>query len=199
MDFITPIFNLLKWLWPYIKKFIPYIIIAAMCLLIWILWGRLRHFQSESERHKHNTSELFHVANYMAQDIELNRAEIRKIGALDSTLKSLNLRPKHVKEFHEIKAETTIIERVRIDTVNGSGYIPLNYGCVSGGVTLQGDSADIDLKNDLDLIIVTSLERPKNWFWNGKWNPKKWPINTAVHNKCDSNMTWELNRRVRVK
>lgn len=196
MDFITPIIN---FVWPFIKKALPYLIIVLLIAFIALLWHRLRMAQSDADAYRHNTGQLFQVANHMAQDIELNRRELRKIASLDSTIKALKIRPKYVTEIHDIKGETVYVDVVRFDTVGGIAHVPLNYGCISGHVTVAGDSAIVDVRNNLDLSIVSHLERPKGWFWKGEWNPKGWPINTVVVNKCDTSMVWEVNRRVRVR
>lgn len=196
MDFISPIIN---FIWPFIKKALPYLIIFALVGFIALLWHRLKMANADADAYRHNTGQLFQVANYMAQDIELNRRELRKVAALDSTIKALKLNPKHVTEIHNIKGETVVVDILRVDTVGGFTYVPLNYGCITGGVTVDGDTALVDLRNNLDLSIVSHLERPKGWFWRGEWSPKDWPINTVVVNKCDTAMRWEVNRRVRVR
>lgn len=200
MDFITPILNIII---PIIRKIWPYIIMSILAVIIWILYARMIKAKEEARRHKQNTAQMFEAANYMAKDLELTRNELKNIAYLDSTVKDmakrLNIKPKHITEIHNIEGETTIIERVRIDTVNGSGYIDMTKGCLSGGVTIGKDSADINLTNNIDIEVVTHLDRPKGWFWKGQWAAKKWPINTVVTNKCDTNMTWINNTRVKIR
>lgn len=190
MDFITPI---IKIIWPLIKKFWPYIIISVLIAVIWLLHNRKEHFKAESMRNEANTSNLLLPPSAQVQLVELTKTQIKQNKAIKKTFDSLALemkvRPKNVKEIHQIRGETIIHHTTKIDTIiiEGKKSITAEYKneCLNAKVVM-GDSAEWDIKQKISLDIIATRDKPKNWFWRGLWNKNKWGVSIDIVTPCDS-------------
>jgi len=190
MDFITPI---IKIVWPLVKKLWPYIVISALIAVIWVLHNRKEHFKEESRRNEANTNNLLLPPSAQVQLVELTKAQIRQNKAIKHTFDSLALelkvKPKNVKEIHQIRGETIIHHTTKIDTViiENKEALTAEYEseCLSAKVVLS-DSAQWDIKQKIALDIVATRDKPKNWFWRGLWNKNKWGVSIDIVTPCDS-------------
>lgn len=200
MDFITPIINIV---WPLIKKLWPYIIISVLIAVIWLLHNRKEHFKAESMRNEANTNSLLLPPSAQVQLVELTKAQIRQNKAIkytfDSLARELKVRPKNVKEIHQIRGETIIHHTTKIDTViiEDKQSLTAEYEseCLTAKVVM-GDSAEWDIKQKIALDIIATRDKPKRWFWRGLWNKNKWGVAIEIVTPCDS---VQIKKNIKIK
>lgn len=191
--------------WKWFAIIFLIVLLTAGAITIKILHARMQHFKESSIRNRQNTVELLRPPSKIVNTVSMTRSEVKNSQMIDSLVRhysrELAKKPKTITKIHEIQGETVYINTVQIDTVYGGISVPVNQGCISGYVSVLAgsDSAEINLKNNVDLSIVGYRKRPKNWFTKFKWNSNKWPVETQITNNCDTAMKWIKNLDINIK
>jgi len=208
-EWINSIFKFFRENWKLIIGIILILLFLAMGAAIYWLYSENEFNKAESKRHEKNSQIYFEKASERVQTFTVTPNEAKNNATIDSLKTAyatlVDTKPKFITKIHEIKGETIYRDTGRIEIImigqDVFQSIPIKDKCFTGMAYWQAgeDTAMVSVENKIDLGIIGYQVRPKNWFINFKWNPRKWETEAIIINNCDTNMKWTKNLSIEIK